>query len=140
MPDHERCLVHLLSADMDAWRSGERRVVGEEIASALNTLDMGASEAERRLRLVGLGTMTLEGTRYLAVSNVHQGVGKLFTGTHWSAKANRTGAWRQALMRIEGVRAAPNPVKFAGLPSRATLIPVSALDFGMFPAPPEGQG
>ncbi len=140
MPDHERCLVHLLSADMDVWRSGERKVVGEEIAAALIDTDMGSAEAERRLRLIGLGTIRLDGTKYLAVSNVHQGVGKLFTGTHWSAKANRTGAWRQALMRIEGVRAAPNPIKFAGLPSRATLIPVKALDLGLDPAPHGDQG
>jgi hypothetical protein len=139
MSDHERCLVHLLSADMDVWRSGEKRVVGDEIQNALNDTDIGHAEAERRLRLIGLGTMWLEGKRYLAVSNVHQGVGKLFAGTHWSAKANRTGAWRQALMRIEGTRPAPYSIRFAGLLSRATLIPTKALDFDQRPAPPDGQ-
>lgn len=136
MSDHERCLVHLLSADMDVWRSGQRKVVGEELRKALGETGFEKDEAERGLRLAGLATHTIDGEQYLAVSNVHQGVGKLFDGTHWGGKANRTGAWRQSLGRIEGVRPAPYPLKFAGITSRATLVPVKSLQTAPNPAPP----
>lgn len=128
MPDHLRCLTHLLTVDLDVYRHGERRIVGEEIREVIKGEAYG-EECHRRLRNSGLALVKDDKERYawLAVSNTHTGVMRLFAGSHWQARPGRRGAWQQSLKRVDGVKAAPNPIKFGGSPSRALLVPVAAL-------------
>jgi hypothetical protein len=132
--DHDKCLHHLLTADLEVYRHGEKRIVGEELMLALDAVDAGiASDSTRRLRNHGLALVVEQGVQYLAISNQHSGVTRLFAGTHWGAKSGRRAPWRQSLLRLEGARASTNNVKFGGVPSRALLIPIKALGLDMTP-------
>lgn len=134
MDDHLRCLNHLLTSDLDVYRHGERRIVAEEIRLVLmDEPGIGGEESHRRLRHTGLALVPSADQRfgYLAISNTHNGVQRIFAGSHWQARAGRRGAWSQALKRLEGAVVSPNPIAFGGWKSRALLIPVEQLDIEM---------
>lgn len=134
MPDHLRCLHHLLTSDLDVYRHGERRVLGEEVRLVADYMTLNqettaaGGHAHQRLRNSGFAVVVLDDKAYLAVSNTHTGVGRLFAGSHWGGRSGRRPGWLQSLKRIEGVIPSPNNVKFGGLASRALLIPFAAMD------------
>lgn len=123
-PDHDRCLMHLLTSPLPLLKSGSMRTVGRVVADAFRTED---EEHLADLRQCGL-TIAREATgRFLAVASNHQMLARLFADTHWRARAGATGAWVQALRRVPGSRVAEHPVRFGATRSRATLVPEEAL-------------
>lgn len=131
--DHERCLSHLLTAQLDLFRSGERRTVGSWIAQAAGrdpekTSAQDVKDANRALMNVGMKVEArrIEGygptVHLLHVANEHQGLARLFAESHWATRSGADGVWRQALRRIPGAEA--TRLRFSGARSWCTSIPL----------------
>ena len=59
---------------------------------------------------------------WLAVAHHHQGLQKVFRDTRWAG-----GVWVQPMRRVFGAAPAKRPLNFAGVNSRAVLIPFRAI-------------
>lgn len=128
----ERCLIHLLSSIIDPYRSGGRKTVGEWIEEAVKTPSVNddgypAAEAARKaLATHGMRIMFDEGQpQYLAVANTHQALTQIFRDSHWYARSGADGTWKQEMRRIEGHFIPPRPIRFAGVLSRAVMVPLN---------------
>lgn len=135
IPDHERCLTHLLTSSLDVYRGGAKRQVGDWIAKAAapektwgEDADDNPDAANRHLATYGLRVLAAHdpARAALAVANSHQGLAQLFRETHWAGRSGTSGVWVQALRRIEGAQAL-SPVRFNNVPARATAIPLAAI-------------
>jgi hypothetical protein len=129
LPDHARCLMHLLTSTLDVYRNGALSTVAEWIKSATaaqptNTL-YDKAEAEKALGNHGLKLHRDGEGEWLAVANSHQGLNKLFAGTHWAARSGASGVWMQALRRVPGAK--PGNLRFNGVVARATLLLIAAV-------------
>jgi hypothetical protein len=137
--DHQHCIVHLLTASLDPYRSGGRRTVAQWIEDALLPPSMGqpapVGEANKTLETYGLAVEILEHgsaagermqARWLYVANTHRGLAQLFEGSHWVGSSGTTNAWVQALRRIPGAEPVEKR-RFAGYGSRATRLPLDYL-------------
>lgn len=128
--DQERCLAHLLTSIVDAYRGGTRQTVHQLIQTAGRALENGAqedlSDSHALISTFGLRIVTQEGKKYLAVANTHQGLAAIFKGTHWGDRSGATGVWVQSLRRMEGALA-HGCIRFNGHPSRATLLPLDLI-------------
>ncbi|MBF0169386.1 MAG: hypothetical protein HQL45_17400, partial [Alphaproteobacteria bacterium] len=116
--DHTKCIAHLLSAQLDVYHKNHRHTVARWVSWAFG----GDTEAPSILPSFGLAVIERDGLRWLAVSNSHQGVAKIFEGTHWAGKANTTGVWVQALDRVPG--AMPFQHRFEGQKARCRILPL----------------
>lgn len=134
--DQERCISFLLTAQLDMFRSGERRTVGSWILQAAGKEKgkdhpQDIDEANRALGNVGLrvGDKNFEGVagahKFLFVSNDHQGLAQIFKDTHWSGMSGTNGVWVQAMRRIKHNFA--DQQRFNGVKKRCTAIPVDQL-------------
>lgn len=137
--DHERCLGHLMTTQLDLMRSGERRTVGswvleaagkdptdEELFPSADTI----KSANKALGNVGLLVKkeTSPGGRpyfILHVANDHQGLSGLFRDTHWSGRSGTSGVWVQAMRRIKGSQ--PSQQRFNGTKLRCTAVPLDEI-------------
>jgi hypothetical protein len=131
-PDHERFAQHLLSSVTDVHRNGSRRSIGELVRQAMRMPgdkdDMLAQhDAQRELATYGLKIVIEEGVYLLAVANAHQGLAKLFEGTHWGARSGTGGVWSQSARRVPDARRSKNALRFGEASSRAVLVPLKAI-------------
>jgi hypothetical protein len=124
-PDHERCLVHLLTSYPPMRTFGAQKTIGSALGAYIE--DNTDEPALADVRQCGISITHVEGEPFLAVANTHQGVAAIYASTHWRSTSGATGAWVQALRRVPGSRPASHPVRFAGNRARATLIPLTAL-------------
>ncbi len=113
----KECLNQLYTAQAGMWKGGDRRTVSQVIMEAMHA--GGINERE------SLGTIGLRierqrqpGKAVLLVATAHVGLGRIFEGTRWYNRG-----WTEALRYLEGVYRWPNPVRFAGVLSRATALP-----------------
>ena len=116
------CLTHLYSTPVDTWRSGERETVSEIVMSAMQSAGVESRKALGKIGLKLVDSERADRPTYLAVASNHQGLARIFNGTRWER-----GAWSQALRYLPGAMAAEYPLRFAGVRSRATLVPEAAL-------------
>ena len=135
--DEDRCLAHLLSSQIDVFRNGSRRTVGEMVRIAAGVDgDLGDDvEARRVLGTYGLKVVApspAEGDHaatpmMLAVANQHKGLAPLFAESHWRGTAGTMGVWVQALRRLPGATRARKALFFAGATAKAVMVPVSVV-------------
>lgn len=107
------CLSHLLSAPVDVHRGGKKQTVGHWLQEARNAKlhkdTANRNEADEVLK--GCGIVLYRDARdanpdarkrlwWIAVSNTHQEVARIFNGTDWSGDAGVTGTWAQAISRL----------------------------------------
>jgi len=132
-PDHERCLEHLRSVPIDAFRGGLRQTLGTVIAEAAGLRETpedatDTAGAQKTLGAFGVKVVTWDdGKAYVAVANNHQGLAVLFAGTHWAGRSGAIGVWVQALRRVPGHILPASPLRFAGVSARATLVPIDRM-------------
>lgn len=118
--DEESCLNRILQSQVrfDTSEGQKMRSIGElvDCASGRERIDgLYAADANAILGRYGL---RVEGT-YLDVANKHAELQKLLRDSPWAA------GWRTILGRIDGAGPRPEPVRFAGVVSRVTRIPIS---------------
>lgn len=129
--DHQSCLEHLMTRVLDVVRGGAQRPVSlyvieaAEVAAPDDIPDPSPAAAKRALGTVGLGVRRDNGGQWLAVANSHQGVVRLFEGSHWAGASGTLGVWVQALRRVP--RAWAGKHRFAGFEGRCTFVPMDAV-------------
>lgn len=79
---------------------------------------------------------------WLSVANRHEGLATIFRDTRW-----KNGAWKTALLRLDGAQRSKQPVRFDGVKERAVQVPEKYLPVvtrkpavaadAKTPAPPE---
>jgi len=123
--DEDRCLQHLLTSLLPPDGPG-RRSVGRWVGDACDGDRDAAGAAQDMLRTYGMKTEPGDdGRRYFVVANSHQGLARLFQGTHWGSRSGTTSVWKQSLARIPGAQASAGVVRFdKASVGRATLIPI----------------
>ena len=141
--DQDQCLSKLLTSSVPNWRSGVQPNVGDVVE---DLLDDGAAYDPSDLARIGLALVAADGRRdrrggYLAIANRHNGLSRIFDGSHWGGGGRGGGAWPQSLERIEGAIKFPRSLKFGGMPARAVGVPIAALGLSE-PSPndPGGDG
>ncbi|QJQ31811.1 hypothetical protein GV829_04580 [Sphingomonas lacunae] len=135
--DKMSCLQHLMTYPVMLERGGTQRLVSEWLLQATSGLKPGelpgdevvrqraAAEALARIGVrvaSNLKGMT-PGRHYLAVASRHQGLARIYEGTHWQGRSGAEGVWAQALKRISGAMA-NYTIKMAGTTMKATLVPL----------------
>ncbi len=125
--DADLCLNWLYSAAPPDWRGGRRVTIGELLTRALDhDPDAHAGLKAIGLKLVGDDLKDWQGqpSRYvwLAVAHHHQGLQQMFRDTRWAG-----GVWVQPMRRVSGAAPAKQALNFAGVRSRAVLIPFRAV-------------
>ena len=99
--DAEEMLQHLMTSQIDPYRSGARDSVATWVYRAAG-LEHGytAEEGNKALASYGLRVMEHEGGKCLAIAGDHAGLGQLFERTHWASKSGRTRTWVQNTTRL----------------------------------------
>ncbi len=143
--DHDACLNHILTSEVQARGGDEREALGSWIGRAvayvaaplIEGVTAGDERADKRLQQLGLklvnprwkpgkdgkpgswGAVAFEhqDPGYLAIANNHQSLARLFQGTKW------LGVWKQSLARSPGAKENVD-VKFGHVKSRAVLVPL----------------
>lgn len=146
LPEHEdagenwkRCLVHLLTARIDAWRQGTRHTVGQLLDDlshgSLNIQDANSQLAQIDLRVKPAGEVIPSqiGGYILCVPNASQMLAQVFRGEAWGGDGS-TGVWSGALRQGEhtGVvikSKALNKVRINGTERRCTLVNMRQFDW-----------
>ena len=138
VPNWRQCCDHVLSATIDAFRSGERRLVAEAIKDAnANTFrGMGSRDSmQRDLERSGIKIFIHptenhpngKEKRFLAVAWSHRGTATIFEKSKWAGRAGLKGPWVQALSRAPGAVECWGTLRFAGVASRAVLVPLETV-------------
>lgn len=125
--DWQRCLNYLFAQQLDLYRSGERYTVGRWIliAAGWNQSDE-LHKAQRALASVGMRVYGERESAQLAIANGHDGLARLFEGTHWHAQGAQKGVWAQAMKRVPTAQPTP-AIKFDGVVSRARRFALRAI-------------
>ena len=132
--DEERALSHLMTSVVDSFKNGARRSLAQWARQAGDEAkgadDDGPEVANGMLGTYGLKVIVDRHSpgdvkRWLAIANYHQGLAKLFEGTHWAGKSGAQGVWVQAFRRLPGAERSSGAVWFAGAVARATLVPLA---------------
>jgi len=119
--DEESCITRIMQAQVrfDSTSGGSmQRSVGEVVRVA-----SGADEYVEGMSLraandvLGRYGMRVDGA-YLAVANNHAELQSILRATAWGS------GWKRILSRIDGAKTAQAPVRFAGVQSRAILVPL----------------
>lgn len=121
--DEERTLRHMISSIIPFDGVGERNTVAKWVTLAIHGDFDQKANAERVLGNYGMRVMKREGDRQaLLVANDHQGVARIFQGTHWAAKSGAQGVWVQALRRLPLAEPTDKVVRIGGVPCRGTYV------------------
>lgn len=138
MAEHDLVLRHLLTTPNPSWRAGDQDLVGDLIAEALSN---SPDASPKLLKTIGLALTDADGVPCsgarareggcLAIATVHRGLEALFAGTGWVGKTGRTGAWVQAMLRLEGARRGDKQIHMGGATCRVILIPLKAINPAM---------
>jgi hypothetical protein len=136
--DKLACIQHLMSTPVDLVRGGDRRLVSEWVLQAVERQrpgDMEHDTATRRkvasdaLARIGLKVVCdlkklTPGLDYLALASAHQGLAKLYEGTHWQTRSGAEGVWAQAARRLPSAVTGLT-VRIAGSLTKCTAVPLS---------------
>lgn len=128
-PGWRRCYDWLMAQRADAYRQGDKLTVGELISIVMwpRTDGVTRDDAERQLNRVGIkvrvDTKSDPERWYLVIANRHEGLFKLYADSVW-----RAGGHAQALADWPS-SSITTGLHFAGVQSRARILPVSAEDF-----------
>lgn len=127
--DEERWLAHLLTTSLPLDGGVGRRPIGEWVRRACEEMrDDTVLEAERVLGTYGLKVIRDRdkgnAPAQFAVANYHQGLARIFEGTHWAARSGTMGVWVQAVRRLPEAERSKSAVYFAGVYAKATVMPV----------------
>ena len=153
--DEDNMLRWLLTSQVDPYRSGAKKMMGEWIRRAAGgSWAAEFPEAGEEWDTRGAGkVLGLYGLRIewmanripgkdalywpevpqatvpvLHFANDHRGLASLFESTHWASRSGTQGVWRQAALRLDGAHAAPRPVYFPGSASvRSVMVPLSTI-------------
>lgn len=131
-PDWQKMGDRMMTAPTDVQRQGRKINAAYLLQLYFDriqfpaTADLSAikAEAERDLMMFGLKPVLFEDRWYVAIANNHQGLAKLFEGSHWAGRSGAVGVWVQAARRVPGARWDNQIQRFNGVPIRCTLIPV----------------
>lgn len=129
--DAQQCLARLLTSQVMLGGGGIPRTVAQWVAQAeremRQTDDMGetVAVAAKALAVIGLAVKDRGGDLVLAVAARHEGLARLFAGSHWQAKSGAAGVWSQSLGRTAGA-IGNKTQRIGGLPMKATLVPLAA--------------
>jgi hypothetical protein len=127
---HEQCLMRLMTFHVPGEsKSSPDKTLGEHIVLAIETHN---SELLRVIQRWGISIVKRrdkdgERKRWVAVSNSHEGLEKIFRGTAWA-----DAGWMDSLRETPGAIVPAGPVYFAGGYDRATLLPLEC-----FPKAPD---
>lgn len=126
--DEDQCLAHLLSTAVDPYRNGAKKTIAQwvSIAAGVSPDASDAGEAGRALGTYGL-KVNAGAAPTLAVANSHAGLAGLFQSTRWAARSGSPGVWVQAMRRLPGAERSVGAVWFAGVGSRATVVPLGVV-------------
>lgn len=123
-----RCLNHLLTASVDAWRRGPHHTVGMVLERFQRYLENPQGDNfdikhVNRTFLVGVGLKLLEGDgeKQLAIANNNSTLATIFRGTDWE------GSWYAALRQAPGDKWGVKLVRFGEMSGRATIFPLSLI-------------
>lgn len=128
--DQELWLQRLLTSSLPLDGPTVRRPIGDWIGRAAeHSVDHpDAVEASRILGLYGLKVVRDRERdnqpTHLAVANYHEGLARLFEGTHWAARSGTMGVWVQAVRRLPLAERAKGTVYFSGARAKATQFPI----------------
>lgn len=126
-PDARNLLNALFGAeDHLTWSGGSRQTIGQLVAKAR---DDAILDGAARDRLLPLGLRLVKGEEawswsqaWLAIANRHTGLLRIFENTPY-----RGGKWAQVLEDWDATSATAKPLRFAGVQSRARLVPAQYL-------------
>jgi putative DNA primase/helicase len=126
--DHERLIARLITSALPLRRAGGEETVGAalKLYLAYGADDAIGLNAHARLKSCGLAVRRDGAEQFLAVSNSHHQLARLFDGTHWQARSGSSGGWVQSLRRVPGAKVIAGQ-RFGAVVQRATLIPLSAV-------------
>lgn len=141
LADWQEWLQALGSTRVDAYKGGNKRTIGRIVSDAAQTSGVhveaqAANDANEALSTFGLrvyaaGSLDgLDGS-FLAVANRHTALNELHAGTRWV-----NGSWSQSAGRVPGARKWPKALRFAGISSRATLVPLNLVFDPVGDSPP----
>ncbi|MFA5580520.1 MAG: hypothetical protein WDA25_01045 [Paracoccaceae bacterium] len=128
--DADRCLSHLLTSSVALDGGGRPQAVAHWVGRALRDIEDGIGpndrNAEKQLYVYGLRVVErrADNSRWLAVANAHQGLARLFAGSHWQARSGAAGVWGQSLQRLAGALAGQN-VRINGRGTKCVLVPMA---------------
>jgi len=131
-----RCLSHLLTSRVEAWRNGIRHTVGQ-LMDDLTANRTGLEQANTELAQADLLAIPahefVRGARgyALAIPNAGPMIGQMFRGTDWGGEGG-TGVWsaalRQAPAAIVITDKTKNKRRINGMQRRCTIVMVGELD------------
>ena len=124
----EACLNHLYSSGSGTLRHGRELTVAEIV---MEGRELNSVDARRDMQALGLRLEGSIGAWTLLIANRHQGLAHIFRDTRW-----RDGGHVQALRYLAGAAAHPRPIKFAGVLSRAVVLPMRLIASSEDPAEP----
>lgn len=126
------CLNHMLSTQVDAWKSGHRRTVGQVLVEWLSDVgDMNIGLAKTLLSQAGLALVNKRINQHsgwwLAVPNQNPLTRTLFDGSKWAGEISAS-IWSGALRQApRGEIYEVGQVKVNGVNQRCTLIRINGL-------------
>jgi hypothetical protein len=133
IPDWRRCLDYLMSAQLDFYRSGERRTVGSWVLQAAGLKpghddDIAIKDAQRAIENIGLKVQdrVFAGgppVKVIYIANSHNGLAQIFRDTHWAGRSGSSGVWAQAVKRVP--QSDSSKQRFGGVNSRCTCLLLS---------------
>ncbi len=135
--DWRRCLDQILTAQAQVYRGGDQLTLDVLVSQAAGRRPaQDADQAQRALATYGLRVVLEDGAWWLAVANQHRELARLFERSIWGARSGATGGWRQTLLRTPGARSRVAALRFEGLQSKVSLVPLAVAlnDGGPFDA------
>ena len=128
--DARDMLDYLLTTPLDL-RPGARTSVAKMLEEFLGrTADISEAargRADYDLQSIGLKPFFYEKHWWLAIASYHQGLARVFDGSHWRGKSGAAGVWVQAARRVSGAVVHPSPLRFNGVQFKVTLMPMDVV-------------
>lgn len=116
----QQCLTKLYSSLITPY-GREEKTIATIILEGLDS--QNGNYAREALKQIGILIKDYHTSQpYLLIANNHDGLTRLFKGSKWEG-----GGWITALRYLDEVDSAPQPVRFGGVLSRATVIPAPLL-------------
>lgn len=131
-----RCMLHLLTSRVEAWRNGVRHTVGglmEDLEKGAITLNLANDQLAQADLLAIPAHEILRGAKGYALAVPNQGpmIGQIFRGTDWGGEGG-AGVWsaamRQAPPNVVVYDKTRNKQRINGTQRRCTIVMVGALD------------